>query len=649
MINGSLKKIVEETKSNVLSGVCAVHIATDDYPQFDEFVDGLAGSLGFAPVEWNYGEGLVDFHCKSKIDGKAGLADALRDIMYDAEYARKTLFVIKNARLVLEGEQNGKNLAQLQQIILRLKKYNSGMSLIVYTDETRFMPNELSSLVYFVELTPPASEELTGIIEDWQSDSPDKVPPDLALELSKMCVGMSEDSFRQVLSKAAEKKNEFSDALRIAANAKKQFVRKSGLLEFIDADVNIEKDVGGIDNLISWLKLKREGIKRADEARKSGISPAKGVLLLGMPGCGKSLTAKGIAGMFDVPLLKLDLGSLMGKYLGQSEENLRRALTLAQNSSPCVLWVDEIEKALAGVGGDETGVSQRLFGYLLTWLQDNKKPVFVVATANDITVLPPEFLRRGRFDELFSIGFPEEKERARIFEIHIGKKAMEKESIDCAKLAAHKNAKGCAGSDIEAVVNSAAERAWKNGKPLSQALLEQELEHIKPLSVSLKDKIAKMQEKLSQYDLRPACFTKDDWRGLETLCESRDPEDRKAAAGDERCPEYLLLKIAAEEKEAEVKITLLENPNCPLTVIRQFRNDGDKPVRDKANEKYIKSTERIKQNEAPAGGSTSLSAGKTHGGLRSCNTCWYLSSNNTCMINNQKNISGKSCEHWRGG
>jgi SpoVK/Ycf46/Vps4 family AAA+-type ATPase len=459
---------LKETIKAVKSGTSAVHLCGDDYNRIDEFVTRLALALDFtesedktipgptgpetqkvkkaAVIEWNYGYGQVDFFTRAKTgippeDAKMPFPMFLERYK-DINYAREHVILIRNARHVLEGEMSRENLAQLQQTIVHLKKKLPGQTVLIYCDEKRFIPDELTSLVYFIDVKPPSLEELIEIARIFidtgkkgEKEFTDKYPdlpeknqfaeidsPKLAIDLSSMCVGMSKDSFNQILEKAElEKEKNFGEAVMPwAEKTKKQYVDKSGLLKYVNVEVDIDNDVGGLGYLKWWLRRNEKAFKNPEEAKKVGISPAKGILLVGMPGCGKSLTAKAVAAFFGYPLLSLDLGTLMGKYLGESEGNLRRAISLAENSSPCVLWVDEIEKAFAGVG-DESGVNQRLLGYLLTWLNDKKSQVFVMATANDVSVLPPEFLRRGRFDEIFYVDFPNERERKEIFKIHIGK------------------------------------------------------------------------------------------------------------------------------------------------------------------------------------------------------------------------------------
>jgi SpoVK/Ycf46/Vps4 family AAA+-type ATPase len=228
-------------------------------------------------------------------------------------------------------------------------------------------------------------------------------------------------------------------------------------------------------------------------------------MIVGMPGCGKSLTAKATAALFKLPLLRLDVGSLMGKYVGESESNMRRALRLAEAVSPCVLWVDELEKAFVGIGsgGNNSEVATRLFGYFLTWMQDKTGAVFVIATANDISALPPELLRKGRFDEIFSVDFPNPSERENIFAIHLQKRQKNTTACDIQKLA--EKTDGFSGADIEAVVKEAIEVAFiDNGATLTTERLMTVINNTHPLKVVMKDKVQEYEDKFKNLKIRAA-------------------------------------------------------------------------------------------------------------------------------------------------
>jgi SpoVK/Ycf46/Vps4 family AAA+-type ATPase len=582
---------LRETLDMIKSGIPGIHICGDDYAQIDRFVTQLAEALEYEALEWNFGYGLVEFKTKrGRSETETSYEEFLKFICNPANPGKK-LALIKNARFVLEGEGNTQNLARLQQTLIYIKttiaekKQNA---VVVYCDETQFIPVEVSTLVHFVELRPPVSGELEKIAAEFTRDNDiADFSPEKHNELAVACKGMNETAFKQILEQAALEKETFpAKVIEIAKKAKKQAVEKSRLVKLVESADGMN-DVGGLRHLKWWLEQKKNAIFDPEGAKEHGVIPAKGILLVGMPGCGKSLSAKAIANEFELPLLNLDIGSLLGKYMGQSEEHLRRALRIAENASPCVLWVDEIEKAFAGVSGDETGTSQRLFGYLLTWLNEKTATVFVVATANDIAVLPPEFLRRGRFDEIFSVDFPTESERVQILEIHL-KKAL-KDSLDAETkeglLELSKNMDGYAGSDIASLVNSAMETMWNNpGRSTSMLkTLETQRKYIKPLKEVLKEKIEKNREKFGEYKLTSASF---DEQSYDIDSNPDAPvEKRTAVASDPRCPETYLLRLAKDPKE-QVLLALISNPQCPAGVIMDLCGCTFDAVKTRAEERF---------------------------------------------------------------
>lgn len=234
------------------------------------------------------------------------------------------------------------------------------------------------------------------------------------------------------------------------------------MLELITVKETKEQ-IGGLSVLKEWLSDKAVIFENLDRAIKFGVQEPKGVMIVGMPGCGKSLTAKVCARMFELPLVRLDVGRLMGKFVGESENNMRNALKLAEAISPCVMWIDEIEKAFSGIGSNSGGgeVTTRLFGQLLTWMQEKEGTVFIVATANNISALPPEFMRKGRFDEVFLVDLPTEAERRMILDIHLRKRRKWHKRLDIASLA--KETEGFCGADLESVINRAIEKAFIAG------------------------------------------------------------------------------------------------------------------------------------------------------------------------------------------
>ena len=284
-------------------------------------------------------------------------------------------------------------------------------------------------------------------------------------ELAVNFKGLSEYEIKSILGIALSDDGVIDKSdLDMIFGQKQQLIQKSGILEMVPLKEGLE-DIGGLESLKSWLQRKQKIFKDIRKAKQFGVGIPKGVLIAGMPGCGKSLNAKAAAKLFGVPLLRLDMGRLMGKYVGESEANMRKAIVLAEAISPCVLWIDELEKSFAGVGGEGAGndISTRLFGTFLTWLQEKDSLAFVVATANNIVKLPPELLRKGRFDEIFYVGLPNEAERKKIFSIHIKKRRPnDLKNINVDKLV--KLTKGYSGADIEGVVRDGVEEAFAKGK-----------------------------------------------------------------------------------------------------------------------------------------------------------------------------------------
>ncbi|HWH71488.1 MAG TPA: AAA family ATPase, partial [Candidatus Sulfotelmatobacter sp.] len=247
-------------------------------------------------------------------------------------------------------------------------------------------------------------------------------------------------------------------------------------------------DIGGMQRLRQWLEVRKSFFR---ETPPANFDPPRGMLLLGVQGCGKSLAAKAAAGIFGVPLLRLDFGVLYSKYYGETERNLRKALDTSEVMAPCVLWLDEIEKGLA-VGDDDDGLSRRVLGTVLTWMSERKQPVFVVATANEITRLAPEMVRKGRFDEIFFVDLPAAPNRRDILAIHLNKRCLNPAGFDLEALT--KATEGFSGSEIEQAIVSARYTARAQGREISQADLLAEIQQTRPLSVLMAEKVAEIRE-----------------------------------------------------------------------------------------------------------------------------------------------------------
>lgn len=362
------------------------------------------------------------------------------------------------------------------------------------------LPLELKDDAVVLQVPLPDSNELNRLFDEVTAKvERSKLPrPEVRDKLIQSALGLTTNQARLAFSRVWATYQRFDEqGIALVTVAKQQVIRESGALEFWPADQG-EADVGGLDQMKSWLKKREVGF--GPEARAANIPYPRGVALIGIPGTGKSLSAKMLAGLWKLPLLRLDIGALFGSLLGESEQNLRKAFMLAETVSPCILWVDEIEKALAGSGASSlnAGAATRVFGTFLTWMQEHRSPVFVIATANDIEGLPPELLRKGRFDEIFFIDLPTPQERANILAIHLSKHHRDYREFD---LATHALAtEGFSGAEMEQVIVSALYMAFGEGEEtrLADRHLAQAIAQTVPLSKSMAPRIDALRREATE-------------------------------------------------------------------------------------------------------------------------------------------------------
>ena len=293
-----------------------------------------------------------------------------------------------------------------------------------------------------------------------------------------------------VFAKSLVEKHKFD--VDVILSEKEQIIRKSGILEYYPFNEQIS-DVGGLDLLKDWME--KRTVAFTEKARDFGLPPPRGVLLLGVQGCGKSLSAKAIGALWRLPLLRLDVGRIFGGIVGQSEENMRKAIRVAESVSPAILWLDELEKGFSGTqssGQSDGGTTSRVFGTFLTWMQDKKAATFVVATSNDVTSLPPELLRKGRFDEIFFIDLPSKNERIDIFRIHLRKRKRNPEDFDLTRLA--DATPGFSGAEIEAVVIESLYNAFDDTTEMTTDSIIKAAAQTVPLSMTMRERIEDLRE-----------------------------------------------------------------------------------------------------------------------------------------------------------
>ena len=380
---------------------------------------------------------------------------------------------------------------KLREMYDDLKRANKTL---VITAPALELPTELEKSMYIITLPPPGKEELLGMLKALaqRAKQSGKWRIDLTVKdggkLVDAVMGLTLEEAERVFVKALVTDSALTaDDVAAVREEKEQIVRKSGLLEYCHAEEGIA-DVGGLNLLKEWVNIRGKAFD--DKARAYGLPLPKGVLLLGVQGCGKSLSAKAISALWGFPLLRLDMSRIFSGFIGASEDNMRKALTTAESISPAVLWVDEIEKAFSGTessGRVDAGTTSRVFGSFLTWLQENRSKVFVVATANSIESLPPEVLRKGRFDEIFFVDLPREEERRDIFDIHIRKRKRDPKNYNIEQLS--KRAEGFSGAEIEQAILEAMFSAFAEGREVNQVDVLKAMDQTVPLSVTRSEAI----------------------------------------------------------------------------------------------------------------------------------------------------------------
>jgi SpoVK/Ycf46/Vps4 family AAA+-type ATPase len=364
------------------------------------------------------------------------------------------------------------------------------------------IPNAIKGLSTVVKLPLPDVTEFRLLAERIYRDLSKQLPIELHLtkadmqQILKNLQGLTLLEAEKILTKAMVEDGRLDpNDIDSVIEAKKQIIEREGLLEYYPVEETMA-DIAGLSGLKSWLAKRRAIIAEPQKAKEFGLSFPKGVLLLGVQGAGKSLCAKAIANDWNLPLLKMDPSSLYNKYIGESEKNFTRAIKTAEKMSPVVLWIDEIEKAFASVGESDGGLSQRVLGLFLSWLQERKGDVFVVATANDVSKLPPELIRKGRFDEMFFVDLPDATSRAEILKIHLRKRKRDTEKFDVHTLA--ESTDGFSGAELEQVVVSALYTAFSSGSDITTEILLKEAKQTVPLSKTMAEKIMSLRQWASE-------------------------------------------------------------------------------------------------------------------------------------------------------
>ncbi len=491
--------LIENVRAHVESHYPVLYLVTHEETEADALIVELAD--GRKIMEWNMGRGMVHFDTKQPLAAWCDLAAAL-DNFLDQELDNHFI-VIRDAHLGLREQPLA--IARLKSLIHKILADKEGVATIFLVSAQSFVPPELEKFITLFDLPLPDEAMIQSVIKEYAEGYEQVMDDETRSKLALAFQGLTRYEIGQLINRGFQRDGNIGlEDLDLVLTEKAQIIKKSGILEMLTVNEKLE-DIGGLEKLKPWLRQKAKIMSDWPAARAFGVEPPKGVMIVGMPGCGKSLTAKATAALFNLPLLKLDMGSLMGKYVGESEGNMRRALKLAEAVSPCVLWVDELEKAFVGIGSGGAGseVATRLFGYFLTWMQEKTKQVFVIATANDISALPPELLRKGRFDEIFYVDFPTESERADIFKVHLERRKQLSARTQLDRLA--KATVGYSGADIESIVKEAIEQAFVDGGlALDNERLLKVVAATHPLREVMKKKVKEYEDRFAEMKIKPA-------------------------------------------------------------------------------------------------------------------------------------------------
>ena len=465
-----------------------VCIYSDEEERIVENVSALCRERGFSLYSWDHadyfshlaGDALGTFQAKDPITALEAIEKA----------EGRVVFLLRDFHQCWDRQP--RIVRKLRNLAQQLKYTRKS---IVITTPVDHVPYELRDEVVLLDYPVPDTEELGQVLDGllqstkvvWGGDQ------HTFDRLVQAALGLTANQALRAFAKAIVSDGVLDNRdIELINKEKSRIVRASGALEYLAPGTSLA-DVGGLEVLKEWLRMRERAFSH--EAREYGLPEPKGIALIGVPGTGKSLTAKMVASLWRMPLIKLDVGALFGQLVGESEQNLRRALQLAETVAPCVMWIDEIEKGLATGYGD-AGTSQRVFATMLSWMQEKRRPVFVVATANDVARLPPELLRRGRFDEIFFLDLPNAEERREIFRVHLKKRRRDPTGFNLELLV--NASEGYVGAEIEQAVIDALFHAFNEPQQPPREIVTDDLLHalkkLVPLSRSQREVIQQLRQ-----------------------------------------------------------------------------------------------------------------------------------------------------------
>lgn len=471
----------------IKSRINIIQIISYENMRIEGYVSQTASELKRDWYKWNCSSGLKKFNIKDKkFDIIENLDDSIAILdWYESKDAKDSILILEEFDLHLID--NPRLISKMRDIAA---KNNNDRSLIMLQTK-KSLPCELEKDVYMVDLDLPDRKDLSIILKS-ACKHYNINPEGNTQKIIESALGLTIMEAQRAFSKAIVQTGQLTEKeISIIIQEKENIIKNSGHLEYYHHNETLD-DVGGLDILKDWLK--RRGRAFEDEAKKYGLEIPRGILLLGIPGTGKSLCAKAVGSAWQFPIIKLDMGKVFAGIVGESESNIRKALKIAEAVSPSILWIDEIEKGLSGMassGSTDGGTTSRVLGTFLTWMQEKKKPVFVVATANNISGLPPELLRKGRVDEIFFVDLPLKEDREEIIKIHLKKFKRDYKNFDISKIA--ETCEEFSGAEIEEAIKEALFKAFDENKEISTEHIIEAMKKTYPISKTMKENISDMR------------------------------------------------------------------------------------------------------------------------------------------------------------
>lgn len=481
---------LNEIETLIRARYSVIYLVTHEEHRIETLMWPITQKLKKKLFTWTATEGLIEPHAPANKTNEQ-FHDPTEVLNFIIKDDSSSIYMLKDFHIFLEDPHVIRRLRDAEYDLRGTFK-----SIIIVAPKLN-LPLELQKSVTIIDIPLPDEHEHLELLKS-MAKAVHKTNPGViqiksseARELARAAQGLTLSEAENAFSKAIVNDRVLNaDDIKLVLEEKRQIIRKSGVLEYYPSDGSL-MDVGGLNQLKEWLNIRSQAF--LPEAEAYGLPAPKGVLLLGAPGCGKSLTAKVIGNVWKMPLLKLDFGSIFSGLVGSSEENMRQALKTAESVAPVVLWIDEIEKGLSGSssGQSDSGTSTRVFGTFLTWMQEKKSQVFVIATANQIQQLPPELLRRGRFDEIFFLDLPSSEEREDIFKVHLKKRNINFKDWDLSPLV--QKSLEFSGAEIEHSIVEAMYSSFYNKKPLRLIDIESAMANIVPLSTTYKENLENLR------------------------------------------------------------------------------------------------------------------------------------------------------------